>query len=138
MVSYVFIASAVIMGLLAVAAFAATALWRDWFDYRPQISPPERGTISRLATDFRVWVLGFILLVGLLTGAVLAAVGGGNVGAILGLLGLLVVGFLILGVYSAGRSRGHPHAHAVGEAIIALATVVLLGIAVNLLTSFGA
>lgn len=138
MVSYVFLASAVVMGLLAVAAFAATALWRDWVDYRPSISPPERGTIARLATDFRVWVFGFILLVGLVVAAVLAAVEGGNLMLIFGLLGLLVVGFLIVGVYSAGRSRGHPHAHAVGEAIIALGAVVLLGIAVNLLTSFGA
>lgn len=137
MVSYVYLASAVVMGLLAVTVFVATARGRNWYDYTPRIGRPEPGLVGRLTGDLRTWIFGFVVLVLAITGAVLTAVDGGNLGFIFGLLGLFVIGFLTFGVYSAGRSRGHPHAHAVGEAIIALGTVVLLVIATQLLTSFG-
>lgn len=138
MASYVYLASAVVMGLLGIIVFVATARGRNWYEYTPQISPPEPGVVGKLTHDIRAWVLGFLILVVGATAAVLAAVSSGNLAFIFGLLGLLVVGFLTFGVYSAGRSRGHPHAYAVGEAVIALGTIVLLGITGNLVLSFGA
>lgn len=137
MASYVYLASAVVMGLVAITVFVATARGREWYDYSPQIGRPEPGFLRGLTGDVRAWVLGFLVLVVAITAAVLAAVDGGNLLFIFGVLGLLIVSFLTFGVYAAGRSRGHPHSHAVGEALITLGTVILIGIAINLIVSFG-
>lgn len=138
MVSYVLLASAVVMGLLVAVVFAGIGWSRNWYDYRPQISPPERGVANVLANSVRVWIVGFVVLVVAVMGAVFLAIESGSLVGIYALFGLIVVGFLTFGVYATGRSLGHPHAHAVGEAILALATVLLLAITGNLLISFGA
>lgn len=138
MVSYVYLASAAVMLALAVVVFVATARGRNWEHYTPRIGGPRPSGLSQLTSSVNAWVVGFILLVVLTAGAVLAAVQGGSVALLLAVFGLLVVGFLTIGVYAIGRSRGHPHAYAVGEAVVSLGFVVLLAIGGQLVTTFGA
>jgi len=138
MVSYVYLASAGVMFALAVIVFVATARGRSWEHYTPELSGPQPGGVSKLVRSVNAWVVGFILLVLLTAGAVLAAVQGGSVTMLLGVFGVLVLGFATTGVYALGRSRGHPHAFAIGEAVITLGLVVLLAVGGQLLTAFGA
>lgn len=138
MASTVYLVSMAVMGILALLVVALTATGRDWYDYTPRISPPERDTLSELASSPRAWVVLFFLVVAVVLGATLSTLGGGSATPALALVGLLVLGFVVLGVYAAGRSRGHPHAYAVGESVITLGALLLLVITVYLLTSFGA
>lgn len=138
MASPVYLASMVVMGLLALVVFAFTATGRDWKHYTPAISPPEGDTLHRFANSTLAWVLVFFAIVGLGIAAILVALGGGSTTFLVGVVALLVLGFLVLGVYTAGRSRGHPHSTAVGEAIITLSALFLIVLAGYLLTSFGA
>jgi hypothetical protein len=126
------------MGILALLVVALTATGRDWVDYSPRISPPERDTLTELASSPRAWVVLFFLVVAVALGATLSTLGGGSAAPALALVGLLLLGFLVVGVYAAGRSRGHPHAYAVGETVITLGALLLLVLAAYLLTSFGA
>lgn len=138
MASTVYLASMVVMGLTALLVIGFSATGRDWYDYSPRIGPPKRDTLTELAASPRVWVLLFFLLVAAVLGATVSALGGGSLGPILALVALLVLGFLVLGVYAASRSRGHPHAYAVGETVITLGALFLVVIVGYLLTSFGA
>jgi archaellum biogenesis protein FlaJ (TadC family) len=138
MASPVYLASMVVMAVLALVVVAFTATGRDWKHYTPAISPPEGDTLSRLANSTLAWVLAFFVIVGLGIGATLVALGGGSTTFLVGVVGLLVLGFLVLGIYAAGRSRGHPHSTAVGEAILTLSVLFLVVLTAYLLTSFGA
>jgi len=138
MVSYVYLASAGFMFALAVIVFAVTARSRNWEQYTPELGGPRPRGVARTIRSVNSWVVGFIALVLLTAVAVLGAVQGGSVTMLLGLFGLFVVGFLTFGVYALGRSRGHPHAYAVGEAVVSLGFVVLVAVGGNLLLTFGA
>lgn len=138
MASPVYLASMVVMGVLALVVIAYTATGRDWKHYTPEISRPEGDTLSRLASSTAVWILLFFALVALGLAATLVALGGGSTTFLVGVVGLLVLGFLVLGIYAAGRSRGHPHSTAVGEVILTLGALFLVVLAAYLLTSFGA
>lgn len=138
MASTVYLVSMAVMGLLALLVVTFTATGRDWNDYTPRISPPEGDTLTELSSSPRVWVVLFFLVVALVLGATLATLGGGSATPVLALIGLLVIGFLVIGTYAAGRSRGHPHAYAVGETVLTLGALLLLVLTAYLLTSFGA
>ncbi|MFB6311997.1 MAG: hypothetical protein ABEH64_12555, partial [Salinirussus sp.] len=100
MASTVYIASMVVMGLLALLVIGLSATGRDWYDYSPQIGPPKRDTITALAGSVRVWVLLFFVLIAAVLGATLSALGGGSMMPVLVLVALLALGFLVLGVYA--------------------------------------
>lgn len=138
MASTVYLVSMAVMGLLALLVVALTATGRDWYDYTPRIGPPKRDTLSELASSPRAWVVLFFLVVAVVLGATLSTLGGGSATPAIAVVGLLVLGFLIVGVYAAGRSRGHPHAYAVGETVLTLGALLLLVLTAYLLTSFGA
>jgi hypothetical protein len=138
MASLVYLASAGVTLALAVIVFVAMARGRDWQNYSPQIGAPRPSGLSRLTDSVRVWTLGFILLVLATTAAILAALQGGSVTAMLAIFGVVVLGFLTFSVYAMGRSRGHPHAAAVGEAVIGLGFIVLVAVGGRLLLDFGA
>lgn len=133
-----YLASTVLMGTLALVVFVAVAVGRDWRHYTPRLSRPEGGLLARLARDGRVWILAFVALVVAATAGTLATLGGGSTTVLFGGAGAIVLAFLLVGVYAVGRSRGHPHSYAVGEAIAALGAVFLLALTGWLLTSFGA
>jgi hypothetical protein len=138
MASTVYLVSMAVMGILALLVVALTATGRDWFDYSPRIGSPDRDTLSTLASSPRAWVVLFFLLVAVVLGATLSTLGGGSAAPVLALIGLLLVGFLVLGTYAMGRSLGHPHAYAIGETVITLGALLLVVLAAYLLTSFGA
>lgn len=138
MASAVYLVSMALMGVLALVVIAATATGRDWYSYTPEIGREDVDPLTALSRSPLAWMLGFFLLVALALGAVFAALSGGGTTLFVALAGLLVLGFLLFGVYAAGRSRGHPHAYAVGEAVITLGFLFLIVVAGYLLANFGA
>jgi hypothetical protein len=138
MASTVYLASMVVMGVLALLVIALTATGRDWVSYSPQIGPPSPGRLAGLAQDVRVWVLAFFVLVLVATAGTITAASGGSTTLLLAGLGVVVFGFLTLGVYFTGRSRGHAHSYAVGETVITIGALILVALAAFLLTNFGA
>ncbi len=134
----VYLASMIVMGVLALGVGLWSARSRQWESYTPPSVDSAGGALSRLASDERTWIVSFVVLALGITGITLAVLGGGPTTMIYAVAGLLVVGFLVVGTYAAGRSVGHPHAHAVGEAVAAFGGVFLLAVVGYLLTSFGA
>lgn len=138
MASAVYIASMILMGVLAVLVIAATATSRNWYSYTPEIGRPDVGGLTGLSQSPLAWTVGFFLLVALALATVLAALSGGGTTLFLGLAGILLLGFVMIGVYAAGRARGHPHAYAVGEVVITLGLLFLILVSAYLLANFGA
>lgn len=138
MASAVYLVSMALMGVLALVVIAATATGRDWRRYTPEIGREDVDLLTGLSRSPLVWVLSFFLLVVLALVAVFVALSGGGTTLFVALAGLLVLGFILLGVYAVGRSRGHPHAYAVGEAVITLGFLFLILVSVYLLSNFGA
>lgn len=138
MASVVYLASMILMGVLALLVIADVAMRRDWYSYSPEIGRPKVGGLTGLSRNPLAWALGFILLVGLALATVLAALSGGGTTLFVGLVGLLVLGFGMSGVYALARSRGHPAAYAAGEAVIAFGFLFLVLVAGYLLANFGA
>ena len=130
-----YLLSTALMGVLALGIAFVVARGRAWHEYRPQFVRPEDLSVDG---DPLLLMLGFILLIVVTLGATLFAVGGGGVAAFLGVAAALVVGFLAVGVYVTARSNGHPHSHAVGEAIITLGALVLATVVGWLLLTAGA
>lgn len=133
-----YLTSAVLMGVLALVVVLAVVLGRNWRHYTVRLGRPEGGFLAGVARSPTAWI---VIFVGLSLGgiaATLAVLGGASPTLFVGGAGVIVLGFLILGVYAMGRSRGHPHAYAVGEAVAALGAVFLLALTGMLLTSFGA
>lgn len=132
-----FLASSVVMGLVAAAVFYVTVNSRPWKRYRPQVVGTDQ--VGSVAADDRTWIVSFIVLSLAAVGGVLVVLESGANATLLIFAGaaLVIVGFLVLGTYSAARSRGHPHSHAVATTIGVLGGVVILAMVVNLLTQFG-
>jgi len=130
-----YLLSTALMGLLVLGVAFVVARGRAWHEYTPQFVRKEDVSVG---DDPATLTVIFLLLIGLTLGTTLFVVGGGNVALFLAVVAALVVGFLALGVYTTARSNGHPHSHAVGEAIITLGAVLLLGIVGWLLTTAGA
>lgn len=130
------------MGLLVVVVGAALVRGRTWERYSPQVVGTDAGTgsVGGVASDGRAWIAAFALLVVAATaGTVLVLTSAGDATLlVLAGVALAVGGFLTGGTYLMARSRGHPHSHAVGEAIAMLGGVAILAVVANLVTSFGA
>lgn len=138
MASSIYLVSAVVTLLIASVVFVATARGREWHDYTPRIGPPRPSNLSRFAGDVRVWVLAFAVLVLATAAGVVSALQGGSTAIVFAVLAIAVVGLVTIGTYAMGRSRGHHHAYAVGEAAVSLGAIFLLAIVGYLVTSFGA
>ena len=131
-----YLLSTALMGVLVLGVALVVARGRSWHDYRPQFLSQTKDV--SLGGNPLLLMLAFILLLGVTVGVTLFAAGGGSVAAFLGVAGALVVGFLATGVYVTARSNGHPHSHAVGEAIVTLGALVLLAVVGWLLVTAGA
>lgn len=134
MVSSTYLVSTALMGVLVLGVAFALARGRAWRAYRPQLLDAEVSPTS----DPTVWLVGFILLIALSIAVTLFAAGGGSVTSFLAVAGALVVGFLLVGIYTTARSNGHPHAYAVAESAITLGVLVLVAIVGWLLATAGA
>jgi hypothetical protein len=136
MATSTYLLSTALMSVLVLGVAFVLARGRAWHEYRPELF--RRDTDVGLASDPLVWLVVFLLLLGVSMGVTLFAAGGGSTVLFLAVAAVLVVGFLLSGIYTTARSNGHPHAYAVGEAIIALGVLVLIGIVGLLLTTAGA
>ncbi|MHB9288772.1 hypothetical protein ACKVMT_17220 [Halobacteriales archaeon Cl-PHB] len=134
----VYLASMVVMGVLAIGVGLWAARGRQWESYTPASAAERGGTLSELAGDGRTWIVAFIIVALGVTGVTIAALGGGSTTLVYGVAGALVATFLVVGTYARGRSLGHPHAHSVGEAVAVLGSVFVLTVVGWLVTSFGA
>jgi hypothetical protein len=144
MVNEVYIASTLVMGLLAVGVFALVMRSRHWHQYTPQAAYGQldaggsrpMSALGRFANTPSVWTLTFFLLaLALLVGATVAASGGTGVLSGMGIaaaLGVVVVGYLVGGVYAAMRQHGRSNAQAVAASAAALGVVFLLVLTLNL------
>jgi FtsH-binding integral membrane protein len=124
------------MSVLILGVAFVLARGRAWYGYRPDLL--KRGTGEDLTRDPLFLMVGFVLLIGVSMAVTLIAAGGGSVTTFLAVAGALVVGFLLSGIYTTARSNGHPHAYAVGEAVITLGVLVLVAIVGWLLMTAGA
>jgi hypothetical protein len=143
MVSGVLI-STLVMGALLLALVAAIAGEKRWrpvpaaSEFRRRVregAEGDRGPLGGIAHSLATWELLFVLLLVVATGSVLLAANGtaGSVALFGGFVGVLIVGFLVLGVYHFSVERGHSVALATAAAAVTFGTIVLLGITVRLL-----
>lgn len=139
MVTGTFLASTVIMGLLAAGVFYVAVNGRSWKRYSPQALGTDWSGFG-FVSDSRAWILGFVVLTVAAVVAIPTVLEGGAdaSGLIFGSMAALTVSFLLFGTYATARSRGHPHSHAVAEAIGMFGAVVILAIVGNLVIQFGA
>lgn len=134
-----FLASSLVMGLVAASAFFLVARGRAWERYYPSAVGTARSTRDRLEGGNLLLAIFVLLSIAAIGGVLLVLEGAASSTLLIFAgAGIAVVGFLVLGTYAAARSRGQPHAHAVGTAVGVLGGVVLLVIVGNLLTQFGA
>jgi hypothetical protein len=136
MVTSTYILSTALMSALILGVAFLLARGRAWYGYRPELLRREGQT--GLASDPLVWMVAFVLLIGVSMAVTLVAAGGGSAVTFLAVAGALVVGFLLSGIYTTARSNGHPHAYAVGEAVLTLGGLVLVAIVGWLLATAGA
>jgi len=135
MATSTYLLSTALMGVFVLAVGFLVARGRAWESYTPRLFGRDSG--ERLSENPTALTAGFVLLLVVGIGLTLLAAGGNTVVFLAG-AGALVVGFLVLGVYVTAKSNGHPHSHAVGEAIVTLGAVVLVGLVGWLLTTAGA
>jgi len=137
-----------LMGLAVVAAFVVVS--RVGLRREPPSGPGEAGTstydaaVDRLgdvAGNPAVWTLSFVVVAVGLSLAALAAVGdlglpeavtGPLFGVVVGIVGLLIGGFVFFGTYTAVRARGLGNAHGVMGGSLVLGLVLVFAIAVQL------
>jgi len=132
-----YLASAAVLGVLAVVAVLLAARTREWKNYT--VTRGDRdGLIERLSRDTGAWRLGFILLTIAAIVVVVVTVGSDDATLYLATVGAGIVAALMIGVYRIATAYGHPHSHAVGEAIAALGTVALVTVVGWLLMTAGA
>jgi hypothetical protein len=114
------------MGALLVGLSAVLANEPVWRTYTPSL--PGRK-VGRSVDDPEALLAVFVLALAVVGGATLFVLGGGDVFVVLGALGLTVIAFVAGGVYLMGRSHGHPHSHAVAEAVLVIGAFGLVAVA---------
>lgn len=144
--SSTYLASTLLMGTLAVLVLVAILRSRQWYHYSAE---PDEGTQVDWAPEGEArppllerpttWILGFFALM-------LAAVGGVFVfvtspaapGALLNMpvlaVGGLLIGFyLLFGVYSSAKGRGHPSSIAAAETATVAGALFLVAVSAQLI-----
>lgn len=138
-----FLLSTLLMGTLAALVLVAVLRSRRWYSYSPEtgarvggLSDESRPPVwSRPAT----WILAFVGLTALAVGGVFAFVTNPDAPAgllsapVLGVGGLLLVGYLTLGVYHAAKERGHPASIAAAETATVLGVLFLVAVSAQLI-----
>lgn len=140
-----YLLSGVLTGLFLVGTVLVLSRNRKWRHYSPAGGVSDSGeTIERVAEAPATWAVGFVLLaVGLGLGT-LVVVGGLSVPAgVQGVASLVMAAVVLsvlaaytfLGVYHAIRYRGLYRSQAVAAGVWVIATLMVGGIAVMLLTA---
>lgn len=136
------LASTVLMGAFAAIVAVVVVYGRDWRTY----SAPGSGersigeTLRAASRSPTAWIVGFLALAAVLGGGALAFVGGlgvdpGSVSvAVPALFGLVILGYLLWGVWYTARSRGLGNAQAALVGVWAFGLLFVLAIAAKLLT----
>ncbi|MFB6150836.1 MAG: hypothetical protein ABEJ40_03430 [Haloarculaceae archaeon] len=135
-----YLASTLVMGLIAIGVVAVVLRGRRWEQYTPQAAydldagGPRRSGISRFASAPSTWTATFLLLaVGFLVG-VTASFGGGISGpALIAALAVVTGAYFVGGVYLAMREHGRPSAQAAAGSVLVLGLLLAGAIAVKLL-----
>jgi amino acid permease len=145
MATPLYLISTVLMGVLVVGVAVSVRRGRTWQSYTPQRDTADVTgdtadvTANTAGSDRSLpFVLVFVVLIGGTLGTTLFVLGGGTTAVVFGSAAVLVLAFLVAGVYATARSNGHPRSHAVGEAFVALGALVLGGVVGWLLTTAGA
>lgn len=132
--------STVVMGVLLVGAAAAVARTRRREEYTPRLRAPGRGvaaltgeTADSTGVPWDTVALATAVVVAVGAGA--AIVLGAGTMILAAIAPLLVAAYFAWGVYSLGRARGLPHAHAIGLSAWLFGFVLVGGIAVKLLVA---
>jgi len=139
--------STALMGLLVAATFLAVAKVGAQRTAPGTDASPDRyaavvGTLRDVSQKPVVWAVGFVAIAVGVGGLALLAVGAFGLpeelsGSLLGVtyaaVGLLVTGFVFLGVYFSARGRGLGNAHGVAAGSFAAGLVFLVLIAAQLI-----
>lgn len=134
-------ASTLITGLVLLTIIFAITRVRNWQRNEP-IFKREQSLTTLLNTP-ATWTLVFLVVAIVFTGGAVAYIGGLPLGVdpeiigltLIALFGVIVLGFIFLGIYTAARSRGLSSAPAVGISSATLGMLVLAVILVRLITS---
>ena len=142
-----YLASTALMGLLVVAVLLYMGRIRGWYQYTPVVTDDgwspgvdRSGQLGRLVNQPTVWLAGFTLLVvGIVVGVVAFISAPADSGSLAGPAvalggGLLLVGYLLFGVYVSATRRGHPRSLAVAESATIAGTLFLVAVTVQLLS----
>jgi len=144
--STAYLASTALMGVLAVAVVVWMMRGRGWYQYRPTESTGDwspaldrTGRLEAMAGRPMTWVVAFaVLVVGFVLGVVAAISGPVESQATAGLAvavagGLVLVGYLLFGVYLSATRRGHPRSLAVAESATVAGVLFLVAVSLQLL-----
>jgi pheromone shutdown protein TraB len=133
-----YLVSAFVMGALVVGAAVLVSVGREWRQYKVRDDPERPNLLGRLATDTGVWKLIYLALTLLGIAVTIFALANGNAALFVLSLGAGFAGFLGVSVYMLATASGHPHSHAVGEAVAVMAGLGLLVVVGWLLFTAGA
>ncbi|MFC7019824.1 MULTISPECIES: hypothetical protein [Haloarcula] len=141
-----YLASTGVMGLLVVGVLLWLGRARGWYQYSPAVSShgwspgvQRASTLDRLTGNTSAWVVAFTLLVvGFVVGGVAVISAPDGSGGLAGPAlaaggGLVLVGYLLFGVYLSAKRRGHPSSLAAAESATVAGTLFLVAITVTLL-----
>lgn len=135
-----YLASTLVMGLLAVGIVALVVRGRRWRQYTPQAAygmdaggGRPASALSKISGATSTWTVAYLLLVlGFLAGAVVTLSGAlPGPAVIVGLAAALLV-YLVGGVYVAMRGNGRPSAQAAAGSAVVLGLLFVLAISVKL------
>ena len=141
-----YLASTLLMGAMVVLVAIAVLRNRQWYHYSAEPADGTRATWARereeplpLLERPTTWIIGFF-------GLMLAAVGGVYAfvtssaapsallnGPVLAVGGLLLGAYLLFGVYSAAKGRGHPSSIAAAETATVLGALFLVAVSAQLI-----
>jgi len=122
-----YLLSSLLMAVVLLGVGFAAVRSRAWRQYAP-VGDHEGNAAVALLKQPATWTWGFVVIVIGALASTLAYLNGVAVAQsiLVPLLGGLVVAYLVVGIYYAAKSRGHAHAYAVAESMIALAALILV------------
>lgn len=141
-----YLASTLLMGALAVLVLVAVVRSRRWYHYSPEPDEDTQVTWGQAgeARPPRLeqptgWILGFFALVLAAVGGVFAFVtnpaapAGLLSGPVVAVAALLLGLYLLLGVYTSAKQRGHPDSIAAAETATVFSALFLAAVAAQLI-----
>ena len=140
MVDFAYMASAVLMTAFVLVVVGAVLRFGRWESYAIGEAEGIGERWHRLKSSPATWTAVFLLLSLGFGGLAVLWVSGISVPgaelfgvALAALAGVVLGGYLFVGVYNAARSRGRPAAWGLFEAVVLVGFAVVLAITVNLM-----